>query len=146
MLPLFYSMQQDFDTVNKMRSLYIYNFTKYIDWPAAYKEGSFIIGLVGDSPMFDELVKLSKDKKAVNQTIEIKKFSDPGSITKCHILVIPREAVEKINVNDAITKAKNYSTLVVTEKDGMAKQGAGINFVVVDNKLKFELNKGRVEN
>ena len=43
-----------------------------------------------------------------------------------------------------IAKVKGKSTLVVTDKSGMAKQGASINFVSIDNKQKFELNKSNL--
>ena len=31
----------------KIKAIYIYNFTKYIEWPDSYKEGSFVIGFIG---------------------------------------------------------------------------------------------------
>ncbi len=37
-------------------------------------------------------------------------------------------------------KARVKGTLIVTEKSGLAAQGAAINFIIVDNKLKFEAN------
>ena len=38
-------------------------------------------------------------------------------------------------------KNKNKGVLVVGELGGAAKSGAAINFIVIDNKLKFEYNK-----
>ncbi len=99
--------------VPKLQSIFIYNFTKYIEWPASYTSGNFIIGVLGQSPLTKELNNLSKTKKVLNQPIVINKF-------------------------------KNISTLIITEKKGMAKQGAGINFVIVNNKQKFELNKANI--
>jgi hypothetical protein len=40
---------------------------------------------------------------------------------------------------------KSKSTLIVTDKAGMAKKGAAINFIYADNKQKFELNKSNIE-
>ena len=31
----------------------IYRFTKYIDWPDSKKSGDFIIGIIGESPLYD---------------------------------------------------------------------------------------------
>lgn len=39
-----------------------------------------------------------------------------------------------------LKKTKSGGTLVVTEQEGLVDKGAGINFVVRDNKQKFELN------
>jgi hypothetical protein len=44
-----------------------------------------------------------------------------------------------------MSKIRGKSTLIITEKPGLARQGAAINFVVQENKTKFELNKGNAE-
>jgi len=44
------------------------------------------------------------------------------------------------------SKLKNKSTLIITNGEQMAKQGAAINFVVVDGHPKFEMNKAVFEN
>ena len=50
-----------------------------------------------------------------------------------------------ISVSELADKLKNKSTLVVTEKPGMAKQASAINFIVVNSRQKFELNKKNAE-
>ena len=44
----------------------------------------------------------------------------------------------------AKTVSKNKNALLVTSKDGYAKRGAGINFVVVGGKPKFEINESKI--
>lgn len=135
--------QPAFDTNAKLKSMFVYNFTKYIDWPEQYKQGNFIIGFYGESSLQPELEKLAETKKAVNQTIEIKKFKSVAEIEKCHMVVV--SAKEQGKVAEIATKTKAHSTLLITESEGLIKQGAGINFVVVANKLKFELSKNNIE-
>ena len=38
-------------------------------------------------------------------------------------------------------KLKSQSTVVITENEGLLDKGAGINFVVINNRQKFEINK-----
>ena len=35
--------------------------------------------------------------------------------------------------------------LIITEKEGLVEKGAGINFIIKNNRQKFELNKKNVE-
>ncbi len=42
---------------------------------------------------------------------------------------------------EALSKFKGKSVLIITEKQGLAKVGAAINFIVEESKQKFELNK-----
>ncbi len=136
---------QDPNNANsKIKATLIYNFTKYIDWPEKYKEGNFVIGVLGTTTFYNDLTVLLSKKTVGDQKFEIKSFSTIESITgNCHILFIP--AVNSNMVPDLIKKLKGKSTLIVTEKAGMAKQGSGINFVVENNKQRFELNKGNIE-
>src|SRR5436305_1196416 len=53
----------------------IYRFTKYIDWPDDKKSGDFVIGIVGKSPVYNELISFTANKMVGNQKIVIKKMS-----------------------------------------------------------------------
>lgn len=131
------------DTNAKIKAVFIYNFTKYIEWPQTYKEGAFTIGVIGETSLYSELVKMTETKKVANQTLEVKKFISPSEITKCHILYICRD--KSGNLSEILKKVKSNSTLIVTEENGLMDKGAGINFVIKENRQKFELNKGNVE-
>jgi len=121
----------------------MYNFAKYIEWPSTYKQGDFTIGVLGESSVYSNLMTMSKVKKVFNQSIKVVKYTDPTQIKKCHMLLVPQSMASK--VNDCVAKTKAFNTLIVTEKPGLGNY-AGINFVVVNAKQKFELNKKNVSN
>lgn len=131
------------DTNAKIKAVFIYNFTKYIEWPQSYKEGEFTIGIIGETSLYSELIKMTETKKVANQTLEVKKYSSPEDVSKCHILYVSKD--NSSNLAEIIKKLKNNSTLLVTEENGLMDKGAGINFIIKDNKQKFELNKSNVE-
>jgi hypothetical protein len=45
----------------------IYRFTKYINWPDDKKAGDFVIGVIGDTPLYDELKIFISNKTASGQ-------------------------------------------------------------------------------
>ena len=120
-----------------MESVFMYNFTKLASWPAAYRSGNFVIGVLGSSPIVNELKNMARTKKAGSQTIEIKTFSSVGAITKCHIIFVPKS--QSSSIPAVASKVSSYSTLIVSEVPGGISKGAAINFVIVNNKQKFEL-------
>ena len=139
-LTIFISMNCSSQTSNaKMQSVFIYNFTKMISWPEAYQSGDFVIGVVGSSPIIAELETMAATKKAGNQTIVIQKYSSAGAVGKCHILFVP--ASQMGGLSSAVSKCSGNSTLIITEADDGIANGAAINFVVIDNKQKFELKE-----
>lgn len=128
----------------KIKAIYIYNFTKYIEWPADYKEGNFVIGVFGNnSQLLSELSKMAASKTVGSQKLEIRSISNPAEAAQCHIIYIIGDNSGQLA--EVITKIKGKSTLIVTDKPGMAKQGSGINFSIVENKQKIELNRANIE-
>ena len=130
------------DTNAKIKTMFIYNFTKYIEWPSSYKQGNFVIGMLGESPLYGNLKKMSASKKAVTQTFKIQKFNSISEVSKCHILILSKDVNGKLP--DAISKVKAFSTLIITEGQGLARKGSAINFTVQNNKQRFELNKANI--
>lgn len=129
----------------KSYSIYVYNFIKYIEWPQSSKStGNFSIGIIGDSPVYNELLQLAASKKANGQTIIIKKFASVEEADYCEILYL--SSSKSSSLKKALEKTVNLPTLVVAEREGLAKRGAGINFVTLDDDvLKFEVNKKVIE-
>ena len=128
----------------KIKATFIYNFTKYIDWPTKYKEGNFVIGVLGTTSFYNDLTSLLSTKTVGAQKFEIKSYTNVESLTGvCHILFIPAE--NSAWLPDVLKKMKGKSTLIITEKAGLAKQGSAINFIVENNKQRFELNKINIE-
>lgn len=121
----------------------IYHFTKYIDWPRSKKTGDFIIGIIGDSPLYDELQKLAATKTVGNREIIIKKFSSSETNFNCHILFISED--KRKSLKKIVAATINTSTLIVSESEGLASKGSCINFVIVRERLKLEINKNNIE-
>ena len=120
----------------------IYRFTKYIDWPENTKTGDFIIGVVGDSPLTDALKSFIVNKTAGNRKIVMKKFSSAAEAFPCHILFISED--ESSSLKKIALKTAGSPVLIVTESDGLALKGACINFAIVADHLKLEINKNNI--
>jgi hypothetical protein len=131
------------ETAAKIKAIYIYNFTKYIEWPESYKQGNFVIGIIGNNnALVNELNKMATVKTVGNQHLEIKNISSTSDIG-CHIIYLLSD--NSTQLSEVIENNKNKSTLIITDKTGLASKGAGINFVVQENKQKIELNKSNIE-
>jgi hypothetical protein len=139
-LPFFSPAQQASDYT--VQANIIYHFTKYIDWPPAKKSGEFIIGVFGDSPLYEELQKSLANKSVGNQKIVIKKITSVEAID-CHILFVSEEMSK--NMKKIVTQTTSKSVLLVSEKEGLAKKGGCINFIIVSDRLKLEINKTNIE-
>jgi hypothetical protein len=121
----------------------IYRFTKYIDWPADKKSGDFVIGMVGDTPLYDELKDFTAAKTVGGQKIIIRKFPASAASFNCQILFVSEDGNGSLKKIAAVTTGSPI--LLVTESEGLARKGSCINFVVIDDHLKLEINKNNIE-
>jgi len=126
----------------KMHSVFIYSFTRYVQWPDAYNQGDFEIMVLGDSPILEELKAMAQAKKVGDRTIKVTKIKEPAEIRKCNILFVPTTKSGEITA--VMEKISTQSILVVTEEPGLGLKGSDINFIIKDGKLAFELNQASV--
>ena len=126
----------------KLHPVFIFSFTRYIQWPDGYNTGDFEIKVLGDSPIVEELNAMAKVKKAGDRTIKVTKIKTTGEIGQCNILFVPQAQSE--SVADALQKLGTKPTLIITEEPGMGGKGSDINFISRDGKLAFELNQAGV--
>jgi len=125
--------------ISKLQPFFIYNFIKQIEWPASSSNGDFIIGVLGNAEITQELIKLSKTKKVNERTISVRTFQSVSGISNCHILFIPSGM--NASLAKSLEKLGNSPTLVITETEGALSQGAAINFVIRENRQRFQVNK-----
>jgi len=124
--------------VDAMKALFLLNFANQTEWPVNYRSGNFIIGVVGNTGVLKELQTLAATKKVGNQSLEVKSFANVSAVSQCHMLFVPGSAG---NLAKLIEQTKTHPTLIVTEKDGLIKDGSMINLVFRNNKLAFEVSK-----
>lgn len=121
----------------------IYHFTKYVNWPENKRSESFVIGVVGETPLFDELKKNIANKTAGSRKIVIKKLSPSQQSYDAHILFLSDE--ESGSLKKITSRTEGAPILLVCESEGSASKGACINFNIVSDRLKLEINKNNIE-
>jgi hypothetical protein len=125
--------------IPRAQAMFIYNFSRLVEWPAAYKSGPFVIGIFGSSSIANELNSYTSGKKVGAQAITVQELRSVDEISKCHILFIPFSRTKQIE--EIVNKVTNMSTLLITEKNGAIDLGSAINFLIIGDKLKFEIKQ-----
>lgn len=129
---------------SNLKAAFIYNFTHFIEWDDDVFPNEFVIGVVGRSLMDKPLEEIAKTRTVNDKKIVIKYFNTPEEIKKCNILFISKKT--KIPLVEFLKIPALKKSLIISERDDYALKGAGINFVVKDNKLKFEVNTNAINN
>jgi hypothetical protein len=127
--------------IPKAQAMFIYNFSRLIEWPVNSRSGSFIIGILGSSTVADELKGYTAGKKVGTQDIQIILYKTVQEISTCHILFVPFGKTKQLSEIQSTLQDRN--TLLISEKNGALNEGSAINFIILTDKIKFEI---RTEN
>ncbi|WKV13170.1 YfiR family protein [Marivirga harenae] len=127
----------------RFHKVFFYSFTKYIDWPEEKKKGDFVIAVIGDSEIIPLLEEMAEIKKVGERNIKIVKLDKVNKGEFYHIVFVPSEKAQ--NFASIKTNLNGQPCLLVTESEGMARNGSMINFKDVDGKLRFEVNTTTLE-
>ena len=122
----------------KFKALFMYNFTKYIEWPQAKQSGNFVIGVCGNASIVPELQEIANKKTVGSQKIEIKEIAASDDPSKLHILYVTADKTEAID--GFINKVKGKGVVIITDKPGLAEAKSGINYIKDGGRLKYEVS------
>lgn len=123
----------------QVKTLFVFNFTRYIQWPQQMSEVT--IGVLGsDDKILSAFKDMAAKKSSSSMKIVVKQFTNPAEAGNFHMVYIPESNSQAIK-----QLAASQNTLVITEKEGMAQQGSFINFITENGKIRFEINKSRVD-
>lgn len=123
----------------RLKGMFVYNFTRMVSWPSEYQTGDFIIYTFGNSPINKEISDIAAQRTVGNRNIVHININNVNSISRGHIIFIPRSESRNIsNVYDEL-KRKKIPALIITETESIHNK-AVINFIVAENRLRFQLN------
>jgi len=121
----------------------IYNFTHYVEWPVENTSGDFIIDVIGHKSVYDKLKEITAGRTVGKQNIVVRFLESVDKITQSHILFIG--FWQSKDMAKVIEKVGNAHTLLISEKDGLIDSGSGINFVIRNTLIKFEIKRANIQ-
>lgn len=120
---------------------FTYNFAKLMDWPAgafAQPDSPIVIGVLGIDPFNGTLDQVLKGKQANGRAFEVKHLKWGADLRGCNILFVSDS--ETSHLDELFHSIKGMPILTIGETPGFAQRGGIINFVVEDNKVRFEID------
>jgi len=123
---------------------FIYNFAKLVEWPTAsfaQPDSPIVIGILGEDPFGATLDRIVADKKINGRGFAVKRVKwsrDFKDLRDCNILFV--SSSEKEHIESVIDAMKGLPILTIGDAPGFAKRGGIINFMLEDNKVRFEVN------
>ena len=125
---------------NQVKSAYVLNFAKFMEWPTETFSDTNKINLcvLGNKALSGALLELD-GRKAGGRALHIIPYTNTSdTFDTCHLLFIGESEQRRLNV---IIKALGAApVLTISDMDDFAEKGGGIGLVLHDNKIGFEVN------
>ncbi len=127
----------------KIYSTLILNVAKGIQWPQGYADKELVIGVVDYGPLEDELKTIASSIRLGGKTIQVRHVSGTENLQDCDVVFLP--AFKAKTLPRYLNQAANAPILFITNKTDLAKQGSGVNFILVNGKMRYEINCKSIE-
>ncbi len=125
------------------KALFLYNFTKNIEWPAAVGSDELVITILGDDEINAELEKIASVKKSGHKSIRIISAKSIKDVGESHIVFLGSS--KSSLMNSLSHTQQNKPVLLVADKGGLCQYGAAISFLTVGGKLRYEICPSVIE-
>ena len=125
----------------QVKSLFLVNFAKYVEWPAmAFTDASapIVIGVTGENNIGAQLEKAIEGKNVSGRAIRILTVQKDEDFAKCHILFV--SASEKKHFGEILSKVQGLPVLTVGEAEPFLQQGGMINFTKKEGKVRLQID------
>ena len=122
-----------------IKAAFLFNFTKFVEWPTtADRTRPFRICTVAEPAFGTAVDRTITGETAGGRPIERVTPPTPDGARSCDILFVGR--LESDRLDRWMGAVRGMPLLVVSESRAAWERGAHINFVVDENRVKFDVN------
>jgi hypothetical protein len=133
-------------TEYQVKAAFLFNFAKFVEWPAdafSNSDAPLQVCVLGHDPFGRDFEQLIVEKTVSGHRIEVAHPDRVPQARACQILFIA--ASENQRLREILQGLKGASVLTVADTPGFAQMGGIINFVLDDNRVRFEINQKAAE-
>ena len=124
-----------------LKSVFLYNFCRFIDWPAAAFAGPndpIVIGVLGEDPFGPLLDEAVQGESFRGRTIQIEHYRSVRDIERCHLLFVG--ASESARLNEILSAVAGRSIVTVGESEAFIERGGMIALAADRNRVRLLIN------
>lgn len=125
----------------QVKAAFLFNFAKFVLWPPHkfnQPDSPLIIGIVGNDPFGGLLEEAVEGKQINDRSVMVQHIDTMEELRKCHMIFVCRSESDRLG--PILAEVRGDNVLTVGETDKFISKGGMINFVMVGDKVRFEIN------
>ncbi len=127
---------------SRIKAAFLYKFAGYVEWPeTAFAQSGMplTIAVMGADSIAVELVRVVAGRRVNDRDVIVRQLATGDPVASAHILFIGNSVSAQLD--RLLRAARPRPVLTVTESEGALAQGSVINFVMVDQRVRFEISR-----
>jgi hypothetical protein len=129
-------------TASDVEAAYLYNFGKFVNWPAEPPAAPFSICVLGDD-FAKTLDSLIANESIQGRKIAARRLSSVADADRCQILFLGVSEESRLTKDMAALKGKPI--LTVSSLPRFLDEGGNIQFLMQNNRVRFAINLAAAE-
>jgi uncharacterized protein DUF4154 len=132
-------------TESQVKAAYLYNFGKFVRWQTdrAGSPQTLTICVLGKDPFGAVLDATVEGESIDGKKITVKRLPNIQDLAPCSILFVAMS--EESRLGPDLSAAQHQGLLTVSDIPHFAEHGGIIGFVMLQDKIRFEVNRGAAE-
>ncbi len=128
--------ETDASVEQRVKAAMLYNFTRFITWPGAVGPDLrlCVMGRTALEPALREI----EGKQSQGMVLRVKSGVADADLASCEMVLIGRSEAGRID--DLLSRLARRPVLTVSDLEGFATRGGVIELLLVDNKVRFDIN------
>jgi hypothetical protein len=131
---------------SEVKAAFLYNFAKFVDWPPEvfpHEDSALKICVLGQNPFGPEFGAFIEGKAAQGRKLQFAQVQNVQQAKSCQILYVASS--EKPQILQILKAVDGGRVLTVGDWNEFARSGGIINFVLENDRVRFEINVDAAE-
>lgn len=125
----------------QVKAAYLFKFGAFVEWPDtsfARPDSPILIGVAGSEQLAEELERMAAGRNVNGHPVKVRRVQPGDALADLHILFLDG-SLERATIAAMLTAARSHALLTVSDAAEALAQGCMINFLVADDKLRFDV-------
>lgn len=121
-----------------VESVYLFDFAKFVRWPARAEHETFTICIAGQKIYVDKLTKIVAGERIASHPLSTRIVERPDDAAGCDILFI--DATAKEHLDNLLGATVGKPVLTVSDIPDFFDHGGMIQFLIIDKRVRFAVD------
>jgi hypothetical protein len=124
-----------------VKAAFLFNFARYVEWPEAAfanETAPIRLCLLSDGAFHDVLAKTVSGRSVGRRPVEVETVAGLDAAGRCQLLFLGQGV--SLAGSEVAARLGERPVFTISDQAGFAADDGIANFILVDNKIRFEIN------